>query len=162
MAFILRELLKLATMEKLIAWTEEPVLLPRITFAVPREQLGGGPGGLSRVGCGQVGAGRGRQVHGPAPPSPEAGSGDGRMSGRPDLKVRRSEVLLGVAERIQGRRRWEPASRQELIRAGLLGVVFSWSWASIQAAGFVQGRLIACFDRGALRGGGHGLCHVSV
>jgi exodeoxyribonuclease X len=31
-AFILRELLKLATMEKLIAWTEEPVLLPRITF----------------------------------------------------------------------------------------------------------------------------------
>ncbi len=43
------------------------------------------------------------------------------MSGRPDLKVRRSEVLLGVAERIQGRRGWEPASRQELIRAGLLG-----------------------------------------
>lgn len=31
-AFILRELLELATVEELIAWTNEPVLLPRVTF----------------------------------------------------------------------------------------------------------------------------------
>jgi exodeoxyribonuclease X len=31
-AFILRELLKVAKAEDLIAWTKEPVLLPRITF----------------------------------------------------------------------------------------------------------------------------------
>ena len=31
-AFILRELLEVARAEDLIAWTKEPVLLPRITF----------------------------------------------------------------------------------------------------------------------------------
>ena len=31
-AFVLRELLKLATVDELIAWTGEPALLPRITF----------------------------------------------------------------------------------------------------------------------------------
>ena len=31
-AFILRELLELATVEELIAWTGEPALLPRVTF----------------------------------------------------------------------------------------------------------------------------------
>jgi exodeoxyribonuclease X len=31
-AFILRELLELATVEELVAWTIEPVLLPRVTF----------------------------------------------------------------------------------------------------------------------------------
>jgi exodeoxyribonuclease X len=31
-AFILRELLELATKEELIAWTGEPALLPRVTF----------------------------------------------------------------------------------------------------------------------------------
>jgi exodeoxyribonuclease X len=31
-AFLLRELLELATAEELIAWTDEPALLPRVTF----------------------------------------------------------------------------------------------------------------------------------
>ena len=35
-AFLLRELLELATMEELIAWTVQPVLLPRITFGKHR------------------------------------------------------------------------------------------------------------------------------
>ena len=30
--FLLRELLDLATVEKLIAWTKEPALLPRVSF----------------------------------------------------------------------------------------------------------------------------------
>ena len=35
-AFILRELLELVTVEELIAWTDEPALLPRVTFGQHR------------------------------------------------------------------------------------------------------------------------------
>ena len=35
-AFILRELLELATVEELIAWTDEPALLTRVTFGQHR------------------------------------------------------------------------------------------------------------------------------
>ena len=35
-AFLLRELLEVATVEDLIGWTEEPVLLPRVNFGQHR------------------------------------------------------------------------------------------------------------------------------
>ena len=35
-AFILRELLEMASVEELIAWTKEPVLLPRVMFGKHR------------------------------------------------------------------------------------------------------------------------------
>jgi hypothetical protein len=44
------------------------------------------------------------------------------MRGSANLKVWTSEVLLGIAERIRGCQGWEPASRQVLIRARLLGM----------------------------------------